>query len=425
MLIRIIVVYFLLGHQILMSSDDLFDDILLKEAGTYHSESRNPILTESTVEARVFESQLYFSIAEKAEIRLQKITQKIELMDQAITLPLAIASQYQKKQKELIKYKSELAHRIIKGYLNSKAQESPVKTPKDYGIKQALKVAKRLQGDQFIEFIGNWEASYTSYEAKSKFAPYLIMVEMYGIDHELSQKASNSLKAERERIYQFRETTYKAPREEEVEYIHDVIKDHKGIMSYPVKRSLDRVEKTKRLLRSSELTRERKSFLTDRLYREKEALISFLSRDGLEIFPSHSNQESTFEDRFKEWFEKRMTSKRVEHLNWPLKDEGIIVSKFSKRHKYITLRPEVYLKLLSPLNASVQIANKNEILISSKQFRIWIKGGFDLLSKAGDTVQAGDPIAILLDKETFQVHLESVIPGKKITYKTSDFLSYF
>lgn len=425
MIFRLLLFILLIQTQLLHSSEDLFKDILLKENGVYQAESRSPIVTDMSVEERVFESQLYFSIAEKAEERLQKVSQKIELMDQAITLPVAIAQKYQKKQKELIVYKSELAHRVIKGYLNSKRPDSKVKTPKDYTINQALKVSDKLEGKDLIEFVGNWEASYISIDAKRKFAPYLVMVEMYGIDHQLSKKASSSLKVEREQIYKFRELKYEAPREEEVEYIHDVIKVHRGVMSHPVKRSLDRIVKTEKALNFKKITNEKKSLLRDRLYREKEALISFLSRDGLEIFPSHSKKTSTFEDRFKEWFEKTRKAKKTPKLGWPLKDEGVILSKFSSKMPFLLIRPEKYFHLLSPIDAVVTSATNQEIHLSSKHFQVKLVGRVDLLTKATDSVKSGDNIAIILDKQAIEVHLKTVIPGIKINYKVENFLSHF
>ncbi|MCO4783471.1 MAG: hypothetical protein KC646_14185 [Candidatus Cloacimonetes bacterium] len=422
---RILLLFLLMNNQFLHTSEDLFKDILLKENGSYQAESRSPIQTDISVEEKVFESQLYFSIAEKAEERLKKVSQKIELMDQAITLPIAIAQKYQKKQKELIVYKSELAHRVIKGYLNSKRPESKVKTPKDYTINQALKVSQKLDGDELVEFVGNWEASYTSVDAKRKFAPYLVMVDMYGVDHHLSKKASLSLKKQREEIYQFRTSNYKAPREEEVEYIHDVIKVHKGVMSYPVQRSLERVKKTENLLKSNELKAKQISVLRDRLYREKEALISFLSRDGLEIFPSHAKNKSSFEDRFKEWFEKQRNKKKVQKLAWPLKDEGVILTKFTAKTPYLTLRPEGHLHVLSPINGQVLRATPTEINLSSKHFEVTLMGKFDLLTKTSDQVKSGDNLAIIEDKQALQVHLKVAVPGLKTNYKTTDFLSHF
>ncbi|PCJ19278.1 MAG: hypothetical protein COB02_07775 [Candidatus Cloacimonadota bacterium] len=425
MIVRLIITFLLVNIQMIFSLDDLFHDILLKESRTYQAESRTPSITDVPVEERVFESQLYFSMASQAEIRLKKVSQKIELMDQAITLPLVIAKKYQKKQKELIQYKSELAHRIIKGYLNSKPQEKSIRTPDDYSIDQALKVSKKLKGDQLTEFIGNWEASYTSFDAKKKFAPYLLMASMYGIDNDLTKKASLSLDFERNQIYKFREKEYKAPREEEVEYIYDVIKEHEGIMSYSVQRSLARIKKTEMMLKSSELKKEKKLFLIDRLYREKEALISFLARDGLDIFPSHKKNQLSFEDRFKAWFEKRKVPKNAEKILWPLSDEGTIVSKFTKNKPYIEVRPDKFSKLLSPLNARVLKASSKEIFLQSKHYRLKVIGKFDLLIKKGDIVKVKYPLAIVLDEKVLKIYLESVIPGVKINYRVRNFLSYF
>ena len=386
---------------------------------------RQPSIEFETIEEEVLFNKTMSSLIEVRRQKIQNLSQKIATLDRAVLLSGDLKEEYRKKQVDLDQMRHQLAGRHIELLINSSYQHMAHQDYFSTGHifeQEALEVLKNLPPARQEVFIDGWKASMVDGGAKQDFMTYVAFLKLYGAEHALTKTKQSSLESYRDEFKSKLKRDALNPKGEGADFIYDILKDHSGFLSAPIRAKLKSIKIMEDNLNGSiEKTREL-NLLQRRIIFEKEILLEFLRREGLPIKVDNV-ADPAFEKQLFEWL-KRNKENGIQ-LGWPLAERGEINYPFNHQGDFsVGLKAHKTEALLASCDGSVVINEGNNIKLTCEQgkaFEIFFSGSFHPVVKDGQKVKSGEPLATLNEKKHFSLILKDPEDGMGPV----DFLLFF
>ena len=407
-------------------ADPFFTDIDKgSKVENVHRKLQRPSPEFKTVEEEVLFHKTMSSLIQVRRTKIQNLSQKIARLDRAVTLPQNLKTEYRKKQADLDQMRHHLASQHVElmvGSSHLEMDEQDDLSSTHFFEREALEVLQILPPEQQQSFIDGWKVSMVDGGARQTFVTYVAFVKLYGVNHPLTRSKDDFLASYRENFKDKLKGDRFSPKEEGVDFIYDILKDHSGFLSAPIRDKLKSIKILEQNLNNSVGTNRETNLLQRRIDFEKEILLEFLRTEGLELKAEDATNPN-FEQQLFEWLrEKKIGSTK---LGWPLGERGKILYPFNHQGDYsVGLKAQTTESLLASCDGQVSLGEGNNlglVCAQGKAFEIFLSGFFLPIVKDGQKVKLGDPLATLSEDKSFSLILKDPDAGKTPV----DFLLFF
>ena len=405
---------------VLITSLSYADDLL---SGIEHSSElgtdrklRNIELSENPESRDFSREDLEEALKDARKLKLIQLQHKIQLLDEAHLLPKHRRQKYQNQQKELQGFRNELANRTVEGYVKRKQKNHQTPTrgfATEYLHLSAVRVLETLTDkEQREEFKTSWKASVVDRGARTAFGTMLAMINLYGIDHKLVKSFNSSLGAYRDsfnRVHGY--YSHKIPREERNDYVYKIFRKSNLILDKPLQLKLDKIALMESSFSQKNQSLRAKKLSLRKLEFEKEAFVSLLQSDGLDLAGEESFSIEKVENSVEDWFEENAIE--PEALVWPFDEPGELLSPFKlPESPYCAIRTMNHHVIRSPADGKVIQNNSGRLLVLSAQHWIVFEGNFTSSLEKSSKVSSSQIIAMNKPPYEVRISLRNTVKDK-------------
>lgn len=340
------------------------------------------------------------SLHEARLLQLRLLQSQIATLDDAVTLPKALAEKRRDQQKKLSRLRNTIASRVVDSVAQQKIEDL---VPGKQGITQASQFV-HYQARKYLEqipkseresFKESWKAALVDGKVRQDFANLLAMGSLYGRDNALVKKAT-------EQIYKhgqsFAKNVDENPvmlRSQAVLYLQNLLKPHKAKLPQSLSKRFQSIALFEQKLLETTDSRE-KRLVNRKLEWERERLLQALVSMGV-ADPGKEIDLQSLEEEASEFLKDNLLEK--ESLGYPFRPKAEVTHPFVSDEPFTGFEVSTDHEVLAMIKGMVMTAEAKRITLQSMHYYIVYEGDFQHKLKRSQNVQAGQKIGMARNGE--------------------------